>query len=183
VKCGLNSVKKVLTLCKQTCDPKTIKRRKLQEERIEKLLLQHGIPFDREVYITFRTLDDNEQTCAKIDFIVTWDGIEFLLEIDENQHSDREIVCEVTRMIDVMRVRGEGRYIWLRFNPNCFRVNKVVQKVSRSKREAHLIDVIKNWVWDGQTKIKYMYYDQDTWDEPAKITKTEWFDQIRYLLA
>ena len=183
MKCGLNSVTKVGTLCKQTCDPSTIKRRKVEEERIENLLILHGIEFRREVHISFCNVDGKQQAFARIDFIVTMNGIDFLLEIDEGQHRDRQIVCEVTRMIDVMRVRGEDKYIWLRFNPNCFRINNVVQKVSRSKREAHLIDVIKNWVWDGTTKIKYMYYDQDATNEPAKITKSEWFDQIRYLLA
>merc|ERR1712023_614603 len=110
VKCLLNSVNKVGTLCKEYCDPKTVKRRKVEEERIEKLLVHHDTKFQREVRISFSGVDGKCQTCAKIDFIVTLNGIDFLLEIDEHQHSDREVVCEVTRMIDVMRVKGEGRY-------------------------------------------------------------------------
>ena len=63
IQCGLNSIKKLGKLCKEYCDPTTIKRRKLEEERIEKLLVRHGIPFRREVHITFHTLHDKEQTC------------------------------------------------------------------------------------------------------------------------
>ena len=39
---------------------------------------------------------------------------------------------------------------------------------------------ITTWSWDGKPQIKYMYYDQDGVNEPAKITTTKWFDQIRY---
>ena len=155
----------------------------MEEERIVKLLEAHGMSFDREFHVAFNRLADREQAFAKIDFVVHWNGVDYLAEVDESQHSERRLVCEVTRMVDVMKALSPAKpFTWIRYNPNCFRVNKVVQKVSRAVREAHLIDVIKTHKYTGP-KIQYLYYDKDMCDEPASITKNEEFDQLRYMLG
>ena len=72
---------------------KGIRRQKKEEQRIEKLLIDNGISYEREVIVNFTCVLGNkiEQKSSRIDYVihVPERKLTFLLEVDENQHKQK----------------------------------------------------------------------------------------------
>ena len=43
-----------------------------------------------------------------------------ILEVDENQHSERACVCEVVRMVNIHQSLGGARVVFIRYNPDVY---------------------------------------------------------------
>ena len=52
--------------------------------------------------------------------------------------------------------------LWLRFNPNAYRVDGIRLHVPKKVRYARLLHVLQNYVPSKTTEIMYMYFDEHT---------------------
>jgi len=109
------------------------KGKKVEEERVEELLVEWGFEkdgdaggailprdgyFKREHQINFRCDESDESNSGKkfckIDFIVNVSGVFFFLEVDERQHKygygNKDMACDMKRMADAqaMVIQAEG---------------------------------------------------------------------------
>jgi hypothetical protein len=62
-----------------------------------------------------------------------------ILEVDENQHSERACVCEVVRMVNIHQSLGGARVVFIRYNPDVFDKKK---DLSFAKR----MDTLGRWI-------------------------------------
>ena len=162
------SVQKVGIMCSD-CDPKAKKRRKTKEDQVAKALTEAGITYQREVHIGYSCseLETDNKKNARIDFLIERPTHRILLENDENQHKDRIMSCEVARMAWVMEAIQAGQNtrptLWIRFNPDSFKINGQNQKIPKKERFHQLCQEIckeRPNLKDG-FRILYMYYDLD----------------------
>ena len=94
-----------------------------------------------------------------------------IVECDEFQHDDRDTSCEVARMTQINEALAlEGNtlpILWIRWNPDVFRVNGEKQKVKKKERAAQLVRFLRNLETSAHTllpesvSIVYMFYDRD----------------------
>ena len=147
---------------------KGIQRQKKEEHKIEKILTENKILFEREVTVNFTCVLGNqiEQKSSRIDYVihVPERKLTFLLEIDENQHKQNMISCETRRMVDTYTSllatnTLNNHTVWLRYNPNAFKFNELRQKLTKTTREQELLKVIKTFVPSQTMEILYMFYD------------------------
>ena len=91
-----------------------------------------------------------------------------ILEVDENQHSDRPCECEQTRMINISQAMGCQTTIWIRYNPDSFRGGNV----TKAKRHA----LLREWlIWAFTTPtsplptvcVLYLFFDGFAVDKVA----------------
>jgi hypothetical protein len=93
-------------------------------------------------------------------------GTHFLyVEVDENQHQTYQCVCEQTRMINLVEVRGMPvRFI--RYNPDYYEPLPEQMYVTIEKREKKLIEYVKyamkhSPVENGNlADALYLFYDE-----------------------
>lgn len=139
-------------------------RQKKQEEKIAKLLTKHGIPFAREHSISFSCISDANKY-ARIDFVIELNGGIIFLEVDEHQHrfGYDSVNCDLKRMSYVMESLVYGGntlpILWLRYNPNVYRVNGIKQLIRQYEREEILVDFMRNWSPGSDMEIKYFFYN------------------------
>ena len=93
-----------------------------------------------------------------------------IVECDEFQHDDRDTSCEVARMTQVNEALAlEGNtlpIVWIRWNPDAFRVNGELQKVKKTERGKLLVRFLKalestTSLEPGSVSIFYLFYDHD----------------------
>ena len=143
----------------------TSKRLKVEEERIVQLLESMQIPFIREHRISFCGAQQGNTTFALLDFLIEQLSRRIIVSVDERQHdswSGYEISCELARMADVCQaiaLEDNSRpLLWVRYNPNAYRVDGELCKTGRGDRQLALSALLR----DGtSTGIVYMYYDVD----------------------
>lgn len=117
VSCGLVDVLDAQFRC-SVCDPEVFKRVRLAKQREVKVLLDNSGHGDYVVYD--KALDNGECGKERPDFAFDC-GTHFLvLEVDENQHDDRQELCECTRMINLSQSVGM-KTVFLRYNPDVFK--------------------------------------------------------------
>lgn len=158
-----------------------IQKRKKQEERINRCLLEAGYSdfdeggdfhpplkhFKREHFINFQCIDDKSGKNANIDFVIGVNGGLVMLEVDEYQHKYEGYSCDLSRMAKVhetLTLAGSDIPIfWIRYNPNAFRVDGVSQKCKKVDRERWLIDFLSKLDLREfpQMTICYKYYDEE----------------------
>jgi hypothetical protein len=92
-----------------------------------------------------------------------------ILECDENQHQDRQCVCEQTRMVNIGQSFGGIPVYFIRWNPDDYNPkndNKNPEEISkRYKLVGNLITDIKvnkHKLPNALVSVLYMYYDE--WD-------------------
>ena len=91
----------------KTHTPKYTKQRKLEEVKIQKLLLINNINHTREHTITYSCIHDIDNKNSRVDFLIEHTdnnstyGLMFL-EVDEHQHDGNPISCDVARMSKII---------------------------------------------------------------------------------
>ena len=146
-----------------------------REMRFRSVLEAAGFRYERNVEITFSGIRDTSHQRTRIDFQVYGraDGAVVIVEVDQYQHRDQRYsqTCERRRLLDVVmafqinpRLAG-ARILWIRYNPDTYKVNgKRVTKLL-TKREEQLTEVIKDMALpaDGRLlTLVYMFYDSVT---------------------
>jgi len=145
----------------------SIRKHKISENKTYEMLLSYLKDIKREQYVSFICNNDSDKKCAKIDFIYIQNGIIYAIENDEEQHKHYEISCEIRRMIDVKSVWIETGnmlpVVWIRYNPDVFKINDVTQKIPKEKRIKKIVDFIEknSKVRENvpDLSIYYFYYD------------------------
>ena len=157
-----------------------VARRKQQEERVSRALLATGwtewfhselMPparhFKREKKIDFTCVDADDTFC-RIDFVLGYDSGYIFLEVDENQHKfgyDSLLSCDMKRMAKVMAsittecTVTRPRIFWLRYNPNSWHVEGVLQSISKNDREVWLTMFLNDMQLEEDLLVGYAYYD------------------------
>jgi hypothetical protein len=87
-----------------------------------------------------------------------------VLEVDENQHSERAEECECTRMVNISQSLGMPT-IFIRYNPDEYKVRK--QKIdpshnTRMKVLKRVLDTVINLKVNqliGYCVVRYLYFD------------------------
>jgi hypothetical protein len=161
---------------------------KKKEEWMVKFLTRNKIAFDRELVIDYRKCGEQD-TWARLDFVLYKEDHIIILSVDEFQHIDYEVVCDVARMSKVVcsiRCTGDMRpIIWLRFNPDYFSVNGEKIKIKVEDREEVLLNCIDNSVdmlVDGKdVMVYYLFYDlveQINGNRVAEVTLDPDYDEL-----
>ena len=140
-------------------------RQKRQEQRIARLLDSHNIKYEREIQVNFDCFKGKNY--ARIDFTLYKKDCIILLEVDENQHDNYyfySVSCDTRRMNDIVTaIRCSGNslpILFIRYNPDAFKVNGITERVPKIKRESKLIKFIKEYKPSkSELEIKYMYYN------------------------
>lgn len=166
--------------------PEGIARQKKLEERVAKALKAAGIAFKREHVIDFRCVDTRE-TFARVDFVIHHRGHVVLLEVDERQHDDRPVACEVARMAKAVESLALGGntlpLVIIRYNPHGFKVDGRRAHVKMYEREAELVKLISGAdspVYTGRPlAVAYMYYDRSAAGRPVVIDHDEYDARMR----
>lgn len=120
--CGLPDVLDLLGRC-ATCDPDVFQRTRLAKQREVAQYLKQN--FTEYPMTSYDRIPASLRACGdkyRPDFL--WDGINpfrsVVLEVDEEQHSDRSCECEQTRMINIANAIGAPQTIFVRYNPDSY---------------------------------------------------------------
>jgi hypothetical protein len=157
-------------LCVLYCKPNSIYQQAKREKKKENLVLNYLNKFLKKPpevkVIDNECLAINLQDCNRRLPDRAYDcGTHFvIIEVDENQHKgySKEDNCELVRMHQIYEVVGLP-CIFLRFNPDNYRVKTKLQKVNMSVR----LDILTKWVQKCLTMsdiqgihYKFLYYDE-----------------------
>ena len=164
------------------------KRRKLEEVKIEKLLINNEIDYTREHTVSYSCVKDIENRNSRIDFVIEHTDVInkkyglLFLEVDEHQHESYPVPCEISRMTKVIEsLRTEGNELpirFIRYNPHSFSVNNVKQRIHQNDRHSQLIEYIKTCTFDTDFSVKYLFYDEYD-DKPAIFLDSEYNEHFK----
>jgi hypothetical protein len=168
------------------CDPIIWRRQKLKEEAFADALKRYGftegdfgrdLSFCRELPVSFSNckLGVDRMVCgeavsqrARVDFVLQGRSCVVLVEVDEDQHTDRCVQSEVARASEIVHalwLGGNKRYVLLiRFNPDKFEVDGKTSCVPLSERYMRVVRVIRAALIAPDLPketfaMQYMYYD------------------------
>ena len=137
----------------------------------------------------FTNCIDNEEICRnkfslRLDGLLQYQGIYWLLENDEHQHSYEAhypLSCELDRMmkaINLIRLQGITEpVVFIRFNPDAYHHNGKKRKIGKDKRFQKLKELLRTYTPTQDFEIHYMYYD--TLDDCLELqSKNEWVNTL-----
>ena len=144
-KCGridiLNREGVCVSFCSYEKEDQIMKRHiKKKEELIGKLLERE---FPELVFTRDKTVD-TMCSMARPDFMYDFHTHVIVIEVDENQHSgyvscgntvDERMRTERRRMFGIFQTFGGSPVIFLRYNPDSFRVGGKLSKIGQGKRQ------------------------------------------------
>lgn len=161
--CGLFMVCKKPHLCSY-CKPGSTLREKTKEMMVVNHLQEQGYEFIHNKSVGY--VCGNFRPDIKIDV-----GTHFIIvEIDEDQHKQYDVSCETARMFNICQAEGLP-CIFIRYNPDVYRVNGKAKKVQASRRLATLIKCIEKYKSMIPTELLTVYrlfYDSNTEDYVCK---------------
>jgi hypothetical protein len=165
-------------------------RRKREEEALSQTLKQYNIDFKREHHTSHKCWEGG--TFSRTDFVFLMNGTVVDGEVDEDQHEHYAVSCEAARMMNIEAARRlEGcalPHVTIRFNPHAFRVDGVLQRLSKQARRERFIQVVKE-ATEGTVRswsIIYMFYDAVTKDgvlRPCILDDPEFPECLKTLVS
>ena len=117
-------------------NPKALTKRK--ELEVHQLLSQAGLQFEYQRHLPFRGCGlESETQCAFADFVLYagWGAV--ILEVDENQHRERDPSCDVRRDFDMAASVALGsahKLAIARYNPDPFKVAGRTMRTPKKER-------------------------------------------------
>ena len=100
-----------------------------------------------------------------MDFVIYREWGVVVWEVDEDQHSHYAVQCEVARMMDIFGEQVKAGRLdkirLLRYNPDSFRMNGELAKVTHKERHDRLRAAILEEP-ARHFSITYMFYDQSS---------------------
>jgi len=158
-KCELmNFIRNDHNLCDNCHDFFIKKIHKNKELEIKNLLVDNNISFQSHDKIS-----DNSCFKYRPDFIIDYGLFFVILEVDENQHSSYDCLCEQTRMINIYQDFGGIPIIFVRYNPDQYKNNhgKIIKSNSnRHKILLEFLNGLKNkTIWSLPLSVIYFFYD------------------------
>ena len=157
--CGLLMILNEQQLC-GFCDLTMIKNLRLAKQKdIKKMLDMHKFH-----YISHDSIIDTKCGKERPDFLFDAGDHHVVLEIDEHSHktSGYNDECERVRMINISQMLGPT--VFIRFNPDVYRVDGKIQNTSLSKRYSVLRAMLTYYIKKPVDKLEflsvcYLYYD------------------------
>lgn len=137
---------------------KTVKRH--EKELAVKALLERN-------HITFTHDSRISEGCSKYrpDFVISHpSGASVILEVDEHQHNRKNYSCEceLTRMRQIYFDIGGAQVMFIRYNPDSYKVARGLQEDSRTERETFLskyLSRVLSTELGSPLSVVYLYYD------------------------
>ena len=114
-------------------NPKALTKRK--ELEVHQLLSQAGLQFE------YRCGLESESVCAFTDFVLCASWGVVILEVDEEQHRERDPSCDVRRDFDMAASVALGsahRLAIVRHNPDAFKAAGCTLRTGKKERHAKL---------------------------------------------
>lgn len=149
-----------------------------------KFLDSVGISYDREVHISYACIDDTSRKSSRIDAVIDCPerNLRILLEVDEDQHVWNPVSCELARMTEstaCMRLGGEThKLLWLRFNPDAYKVNGTTVKTLKKDRYEQLEHVIRTHVPQKDMEVMYLFYSTQD-GVPCVMSDVDYSDSFK----
>lgn len=155
-------------------------RLRVSENALATTLQEAGIDFKREHRIDFTCADPAaDDKFFRIDFLIpALRGKTVLIENDERQHDAYDTSCDVKRMAEICESLAVGghtmRKVFIRFNPDAFRRDGVLQRhVPQKTRRAELVRILRDpshaaWTDERPVVILHMFYDTTTRNRRAR---------------
>lgn len=145
---------------------------KKQEQRIADILNRASIAYSREYAISFSCIN-GMQRYARVDFLIVMHDVICLLEVDEGQHKEYALTCELNRMNQIHEMftmnANTMPILFIRYNPHAYNVDGFNVRTPKKYREARLIEYLQFDLQKLAAKgnmppmsITYMFYDTDT---------------------
>ena len=164
--CGLVDLLDDAGLCSY-CDPYTFRRVRLAKQREVKVSLDCTEHRDYDLYD--ETVDRGECGKERPDF--AWDcGTHWVvLEVDENQHKDRQETCECVRMVNVSQSFGGVPVVFVRYNPDEYQGRKNESLAQRMK-------VVERWLGHLRSNppasfLSFVQLFYDGYDEASAVLR------------
>jgi hypothetical protein len=162
-KCNLPGVTSSKMLCYH-CDIwfNNKPERLVKQNTIKRLLDAHNIFY----YKSDLQLDEKSCGRERPDFIIINKNLKnepraLILEVDENQHKERDCVCEQTRMINIAESLGMPT-LFIRYNPDKYKPDQDFKQIKQQTRQKILIELLKyDKILDFKCTIKviYLFFD------------------------
>ena len=139
------------------------KRAKKDEETVADIL--KDFVYQREIHINYNCINSDDKHFARLDFVLELPTKRVILEVDERQHHDvvYEVKCDLARMLHVMAAiacsRNDRPTVWIRFNPDVFKVDGQTVKIPKKRKYQQLLSVLQDTTEFSGIRILYMYYD------------------------
>jgi hypothetical protein len=108
------------------------------------------------------------------DFLYDCESFYIVLEVDEDQHEQRNCDCEQVRMINISQSLGM-KTLFIRYNPDKYKVKNGGRMQTENKRLQTLLDVLLYYKKNGfkdYCMVTHMYFDEDEreeWFKPHKL--------------
>jgi hypothetical protein len=155
-RCGVFIVTKYPFLC-MFCNPVSTKRQRTREMTVHKLLestqdLRHFV-YNKSIGFS----------CGNFrpDFLLDAGTHYVIVECDEDQHQAYDPECERIRMLNILYAQGM-RCVFIRYNPDAFKIKTTIMMVSEKKRHTVLLETIREHMKpseSGNIDVVYLYYD------------------------
>lgn len=161
------------------CDPTMIKNTKLIKQKEIKSLLDAK----KYKYIIYDKIIDSKCGLERPDFVFDCGTHYIVLEVDEKQHTKYNknqtgttYDCETTRMFNIFQSLGM-KTIFIRYNPDEYKVKGVKQNPSKIKRHPALLKCLNTMTNQDPTtldylSVTYMFYD-DFNDKKIELQKID----------
>jgi hypothetical protein len=157
--CNSYSAKRGEDLCGYCNPAKHVKRKEL---RIKKYLEEKELLFFHDKVVK---LSNNK--VAKPDFLFVDNTIEHrvILEVDEYQHTRNEYTPVEERRREQLIQQGLGKpCIFIRFNPDAFKINGKTKRMPNEKRQLILLERIHHWLKTKPTEQierEFLFYNDN----------------------
>jgi len=150
-------------------DPKALTKR--SELELFVILREADIVFEYQKHLPFSGCELGSETkYCFIDFAIHYSWGVVFLENDEHQHEAQDPSCDVRRDFDAVAsvALGSGqKVVFLRFNPDAFRVGGFTKRTPKKERYGALLDLLIAWQTVEPAPEKefarfFMYYSRDS---------------------
>lgn len=162
VSCGLSNILGLDGRC-EFCNPQNIRNTYLSKQKI----VEDFLRANNCIFSSDQTIDRGECGRERPDILFFAGLHAVIIEIDENQHSDRLCECEQTRMINIWQ--GLAMPVWfLRYNPDVYKKSSDQKRCEHESRGKRLFK-LKEWLdyalvhnpieFGNAVNVMYLYYD------------------------
>lgn len=135
-------------------DNKTVKG-KIKELAIKNLLEENKIEFTHDSKV--------KGGCSKRrpDFIIHTNWGTIILEVDEFQHNRKAYPCEceIERMKEIYDDVGVQNLLFIRYNPDTYKVVDGQKKYTTIQRQQYLVKYIEEQIHHDNLAVVYLFYD------------------------
>lgn len=168
IKCGTSYLLGKTKTCDYCLVPEKLQHKK--ELEIKELFDKHKLKYEG-----YDKIVDIDCSLRRPDFVFDMPTFKIVVEVDENQHSSYACECEQTRMIQIHQSFGGTPVLFVRYNPDSFKMNRKKQNIDKKERHAALLRVIKSFtnVEELEKPLSVIYLFYDDYDEemiPVEIS-------------